>query len=183
MSWADSKVYLSTPEEVVALDTTKPRNGAPGLPGEFRWCYAELESGEVVLQKRRLCLNTSGGSTLTSGLLAELTTTSQENVLSLANVTCTRDALAGFVPEKVNESALGGVAQGVVPDDYWFWAIVEGKCDMISAAAIAAGAALEAAAAGQVDDTGVAAGTDIGRCIEAGVAAGSQKFEGMARIA
>ena len=57
MSWAGNQVYLSTPEEIFLFDTALVRNNAPGLPGEERQCYVELESGELVLQWRRLVRN------------------------------------------------------------------------------------------------------------------------------
>jgi len=130
-SWAGDVVYLDNPEDIWAYDTTEPGDGAPGKPGEIRWCYAELNSGVKVLQKRRLTrLALLLGASVVKGSYLELGTGSYfvADALAPANMPLT-DA-AGFVSEEVNREGKGSVAQGVLPTGYWFWAVVEGlRCD------------------------------------------------------
>ena len=188
MSWASDKVYNSGCEEVFAYDTAQPRDGAPGLPGEERLCYGELESGELVIQKRRLVRNATGANLL-AGEGCELASGQIEviDAKSPANMPAVR--FAGVVPEKVNENryaAAGLGTQGIVPTAAWFWAVVGGKCDFIADAALVVDTPLiceAATGAGRVDDTAVA-GLEhciVGKAIEAAGAPGA-KFEGLCTV-
>ena len=160
MSWASDKVYNSSPEECFAYDTGQPRDGAPGFPGEERWCWATLESGANVLQKRRLVRNAAGVNLL-RGELCELASGSVESVDAKGPLSMPNALFAGIVPQGVNENraaAIGLGAVGTVPTGYWFWAVVGGHVDVLpgAAAAIVVDSLLLPIAAGRVDDAAVA---------------------------
>jgi len=190
MSWAPSNIFLSKCEEVIPYDTTLPINGAPGLPGELRKCNAELASGAMVLQTRKLCLlQLAAGTSVVKGSLLELKAGSYYIADALAAASATKNKCAGFVSEKINENKAADLAQGVLPTAYWVWLVVQGPVDAIADANLAIETELvsvAASGAGRLDDTAIStavlANAVVAMALEAVTGGAGTSFEANAKI-
>lgn len=191
MSWATERVFLDHPDHVTLYDSTKPENGAPGKPGEYRFCMGELESGQLAFQKRQLCLVDVGANVTKSSVLehesGEAATADALGAADLPVIRC-----AGVVPYRVNQNLQGGEAEGTLPGTattkYWAWLVVDGRVDLIADANIAVDAPLitksASGTAGRVDDAAVT-GLEhciIGRSLEAVTGGAGTLFEAYVHI-
>lgn len=181
--WAGDVVYLDNCDDVHLYDTSEPEYGAPGTPGEFRWCKVELDSGVKVLQLRQLFLvDMASGTPVPKGSVLEKAVSTYSTADALAPADSILPQLAGVVPAGINRNKLGGQAQGTLPASattaYWAWLVVRGPTDILSDAAVANEGVLvvkAASAAGRVDDAG-ASGLEasvLGRALEAAGGAGT----------
>lgn len=185
MSFADFRTYLDDADSVYLYDTTLPENGAPGKPGEVRYCYAELESGVKVLQKRKLFRVTAGG-TIPRGSVLEKAASTFASSDALAPAAAPAVQIAGVVPYRINRNKLGGQAEGVLPGaagvSYWAWLVVAGPVDVLADANITNEGLLvvqAASAAGRLDDISVSTIEHciVGRALEAVTAGAGTLFE------
>lgn len=145
--------YLSDPTETFALDTSKPQNGAPGLPGTLRFHMHPTYGFQIY----RLVLNESTAS-LTVG----------KHYINGAG-SAYAPAISGEGVAASTVKSLLGVAVVAAADDYWTWLLVYGRGLILAGGTTITGTdTVELDAAGAFLDGTAGAGTVVGAGLGSG---------------
>lgn len=160
-------VYLDDPTLVNPLDATKETLGAPGQLHELRYHMCDDYGWQVY----RLTLNESGGE-LEPYYGVELAATTTAAILLWNHPMMTVTSVSGVATDIHH---WGGVPQVTVPDDNWFWSLIEGQGQMWMKTPSVRNGVVELAALGFGDtqnpgtgliSVGTQTGTDVGTADE-----------------